>query len=1620
MAKLDDDRQAIIDKVVDIAQERVAADQAPRVEEFVRQYYRSVAVEDLAAKSPIDLYGGALAHLNQGRDRPPGTPAVHVYTPKFDEHGWQSTHTAVQLVNDDMPFLVDSVRMELARHGLGLHLLIHPVVRVRRDAAGQLAAVVAEGDASPTSPDERAESFIHVEVDRESDPEVLDGIARDLQRVLGDVRAAVEDWRPMLAALDQVRTALDARPPPVADEELAEAKEFLSWLADDHFTLLGCKEYELITEDGEDMLRTVPGTGLGILREKGTEPVSQSFAKMPPDVRRLARDPHVLTLTKANSVATVHRPTYLDYAGVKRFDPASGEPVGEWRFLGLYTSAVYNGSPMAIPVLRRKVATVLERAGFDPSGHSGKDLLAIIETYPRDELFQIAEDELFETAVGIQNIQERQQVRLFVRRDRFGRFYSCLVYVPRDRYNTQSRTAIQRILMDALHGATVEYQARVSESVLARLHFVIHTELGDVPTYHGGDLERAVADAARTWVDDLHDALVEQCGEDRGVVLFHRYQDAFPVGYRSDFLARFGVADIQRTEALDPAGDLSLHLYRPLEAPDDSVRFKVFRSGTPILVSDVLPLLENMGVRVVDERPYEVVPAGGPQVWIYDFGLTCTKLAALDTDRERGLFQEAFAAVWRGEAESDGFNRLVIEAGLQWREVAVLRAYAKYLRQTGTTFSQAYMEESLAANPAIARLLVELFRVRFDPSTGDALAQRTEASDRIVRRIEEALDDVANLDEDRILRALLSLTGATLRTNWFQTGADGTPKRHVSFKLDPALVPDLPLPRPMFEIFVYSPRMEGVHLRGGRVARGGLRWSDRREDFRTEILGLMKAQMVKNAVIVPVGAKGGFVVKQVPVGADRDAVMAEVVACYKTLLRGMLDVTDNLVRGEAVPPADVVRFDADDTYLVVAADKGTATFSDIANGVSADYGFWLGDAFASGGSAGYDHKAMGITARGAWESVKRHFRGLGVDVQSTDFTVVGVGDMSGDVFGNGMLLSRHIGLAAAFDHRHLFLDPDPDAETSFRERERLFNLPRSSWADYDTSLLSAGGGVIPRTAKSVAITPEVRAVLGLTDDVTALTPNEVIKAILRAPVDLLWNGGIGTYVKASTESHADAGDRTSDAVRIDARELRCRVVGEGGNLGLTQRARTEYALAGGLINTDAIDNSAGVDCSDHEVNIKILLGAVVDDGDLTEKQRNTLLAEMTGEVGALVLRDNYDQTAALQLSVAQAASLVDAHARYVRTLVQAGKLDRELEALPTEDDFAERKAAGQGLTAPEFAVLLAYTKNTLSDELIVSDVPEDPYLSHELARYFPEPLRERFAEPMLSHRLRREIIVTRVVSAMVDYQGTTFAYRITEETGATAADIARAYTVAREVFDLRGLYAAIESLDNKVAAATQTVMLLEGRKLVERGTRWLLRHRRSAIEIAAEVAFFSPAPLELTGVFPELLVADERERFEHAATQLVDAGVPLELAERVAGLDAVYSALDIAEVAAAAGEPVASVGAVYYRLGAGVELHWLRDQVNALPRDSRWQTLARAALRDDLYAQHRELTAAVLRAAGPDREPRARIDAWLAVGGPALERVRQVLGDVKASGVFDLATLSVALREVAACSRQSA
>jgi len=1633
-----------IEPIIEALRKRVPKAAQARAEAFARAFYRRMSAEEMAQHSLAGWAELAWDFLERVQRRKPGTADVRVFNATLDRDGWESPHTVVQVVNDDMPFLVDSVTMALAERGIGVHVLGHPVVRVERDRAGRLVAIGDEAGEKA-----RGESLMHLEIDRQA-ADAMPAIAEAIRAVLEDVRAAVADWAPMRAKMLEIADELETRrmPASVSEAGRKEAQAFLRWAADNHFTFLGYREYDVVRKGGSELLCAVEKSGLGLMRgkEKGR---SRDLRTLAAHYMPQSGSVDALILTKTNARATVHRPGYMDYIGVLQFDK-DGRPVAEQRFLGLYTSSAYSRRPWEIPLVRERHDYVMRASGLSPDGHSGKALRHILETLPRDELFQASEEELLRIATGILGLQERVRSKLFLRRDRYGRFWSALAYIPRDRFNTEVRHRIEAMLKEGLGGDRIDTNVQVGESPLAQLHLIVRPRSGEAAAdVDIAALEAQLAEIVRNRQDELRERLVASEGEERGLALANRWGRALPAGYIEQAGAGVAAEDVKCLAALRDASDLRISLYR---AADGGLRLKFYRLGEDIPLSDALPMMENMGLRVITEHPYRLAAADvdGVVGWIQDFEVEAVR-ADLDVDRLDESFEDAFGRVWRGDAENDGFNRLILGAGLDWRQVAVLRAYGKYLQQVGVPFSQAYVEETFNRYPLLARLVVELFEARFNPATGrqdkaavkrgqDALAAQLDAlagddaTRALLKPVVEAragdrerqveatraallglLDRVASLDQDRILRSFIGCIDATLRTSYYieyRDGlrADGGPADYLAFKFDSARVPDLPKPRPYREIWVCGPRVEGVHLRFGPVARGGLRWSDRREDFRTEVLGLVKAQMVKNTVIVPVGSKGGFFCKQLPDPAvDRDAWFAEGVACYKRFINGLLDITDNLVDGKVVPPANVVRHDGDDPYLVVAADKGTATFSDIANGIAQAHGFWLDDAFASGGSVGYDHKGMGITARGAWESVKRHFRALGRDCQKEDFTAVGIGDMSGDVFGNGMLLSKHIRLVAAFDHRHIFVDPDPDAAASFRERQRLFRLPRSSWADYDAKLISKGGGVYPRSAKTIPLSPQARAALGIDGAVQAMSPAELMSAILKAPVDLLWNGGIGTYVKASSESHADVGDRANNALRVDGRDLRCKVVGEGGNLGLTQLGRIEAALHGVLLNTDFIDNSAGVDTSDHEVNIKILLNEQVKAKKLAMAERNKLLASMTDEVAALVLNDNYRQNQALSLMERMSLARLGSKQHFIRTLEAQGLLDRQIEFLPSDAEIAERKARGIGLTRPELAVLLSYSKLVAFQQLLDSDVPEDPYLSKELVRYFPEPLQAKYAKAMERHRLKREIIATAVTNSTINRMGATFLLRMQEDSGRSVGEVAKAYTITRETLDARALWASIDALDGKVHESAQVDALQVIWNLQRSFTRWLLSRPGAIPDITTAVARYHDGFRDIRAG-ENILPASMRPAYEASIEEWKAKGIGGDLGLQLAALPYLEPCADLIELARERKLRPVEVAKAYYRLAEALNLPWLQGQIDALKVDGRWHAVARGVLRDELGAQMRVLTGQVL--SMPGRDADAKVAAWLGRDDASLRFTMAMLNELASQKTMDYPTASVAVQRL--------
>lgn len=1600
-------REAIIQKVDAHVQKHFEGEQAEALIRFINQYYRMVSEEDLREQKISDLYGAALSHLRFASQRAAGEIKVRVFNPEFEQNGWQSNHTIIEIATDDMPFIVDSLRMALNRRDITIYIIIYPgAIYFCRDEHGKMIEVL-EGQSTSEKGRCSREALIHIEIARQDDQETLEAIEKDIVNVLTDVSTMVNDWQPMVKKVNEQLAILEKEKIPVAKDELQESIDFIKWLANNHFTILGVADYKLVENGNGSKFVLIPNSGLGLLRQDGRRAEPNWLSDMYQSAREELLSPDsVLNIQQLTEPSTVHRPSPPYSIGIKHFD-AKGEVVGETRIIGLYTSEAYHGSPLHIPFLRRKIQKIIEKSGLEHDGHSQKDLINILETYPRDELFQASVDELYNVCMGILHIQERRRIRLFIRKDRYGRYFSGVLFVPRDILNPELRDKLAEILCANLNGEVSIFTTRLTESVLARIYFVINIKPGDTVRYDVPKIEAEMTEVSRTWKDKLRASLIEHYGEARGTALFGIYDNAFQAGYQEVFSVRTAVLDIDHMEKLSESSPLGMSFYRPLEDTEGTLNFKLFSLGKTASLSDVLPMLENMGLRVIAERAHEIHLKDNRSIWISEFRTFHKNAAEVDVEAVREIFQDAFGQIWRGEIENDGFNRLVLDAELNAREVTVLRAYAKYFRQIGFTFSQNYVEETLSNHPKIARELVSLFKARFNPQDNDQSDQLTKLHEQTIL---EALDQVSSLDDDRILRRYLSVILATIRTNFYQKTEDGKFKHYLSFKFNSSLIPEIPLPHPMYEIFVYAPWVEGVHLRTSKVARGGIRWSDRREDFRTEVLGLMKAQQVKNAIIVPSGAKGGFVVKNLPKDSDRELVMQEVIHCYKTFICGLLDITDNLDGDKVIPCKDVVRHDSDDYYLVVAADKGTASFSDIANGLAQEYNFWLGDAFASGGSEGYDHKKMGITARGAWESVKRHFRELSINMQESDFTVIGIGDMSGDVFGNGMLQSNHIKLVAAFNHMHIFLDPNPDAETSFKERTRLFNLPRSSWDDYDRKVISEGGGVFSRQAKSIKISPQVQQALGIQD--AQLVPNDLIKAILKAPVDLLWNGGIGTYVKSLSESNADVGDRTNDSVRVNGRDLKARVVAEGGNLGFTQLGRVEYALHGGISYTDFIDNSGGVDCSDHEVNIKILLDVLVDQGDMTEKQRNQLLFDMTDEVAALVLKNNYLQTQAISLAASRSARTVDEYSRLMSALERIGELNRALEFLPTDEMLQERKSNGLGLTRPEISVVFAYSKNHLKREMLDPVVVDDPYLQQQLKTAFPKLLDQKYGNELVHHRLRREIIATQLANVMTNQMGATFVLRLFDETGASPAIVARCFVVASEVFQMSNFLEELSSLDNKVDVNVQMQMFTEMIRLVRRATRWFIRNRRLELDIGKAVEEFAPSVQALQQTLPSMLSGVEKDRYLKMLDSYQAFGIPADLASRASGTEAMISALDIIEASKIHGIPLEEVGQVYFKVGDKLKLDWFRDEIDKHVVANTWDALARAACKDDLDRQQRSLTEGVLQFPTQETTINGRIDAWLEDHDVLVERWRYILADIRSTKHREFTMFTVALREL--------
>ncbi|MCY4472819.1 MAG: NAD-glutamate dehydrogenase [Kistimonas sp.] len=1585
----------------------VPVGQHAALKEFLSLFFAVTTPEELGRYSHKDLVGGTLSFWRFLQKIEPGQSRVTVLNPEYENHGWHSNHTIVQIVHPDIPYIVDSVRMKLNAHGATIHHLRSCVFSVERDAKGQFVAVAAQGD--------HKESLLYLEVDRLECDSERDALRQQLESVLADTRQVAADYRAIRSKVSDLADGLlkhkDNDAPSGRSEHWREAGHYLAWLAE-HFVFLAYQSLEVDSSSGQPVIKDRNDQRLGLLR---SDTLCSQWHLDNCCNNLDAAEGAVLAFAKVSVRSRIHRPAWPDLVLVRDYDK-KGRLVGLHRVVGLYTPAAHALSPYQIPWLRCKLADLRKNAGFPADSHLGKELDRILYNLPREELFLTPPLHLLETVMGIIQIQERNQVRVFIRRDVEDQFCSVLVYVPREVYDTTLRLKIQNILCRHLDAVDVEFTTFFSESILARVHYVLRLADGNSVA---ADLQAIRADihqAACSWEGELKDCLIRARGEVEGKKLFRSFSTGFPVSYRDSFTAPTAVADAETMLPLSRDAPMAMRFYQ-LPDHDEYLHLKVFYYNSALSLSDLLPILENLGLRVLSEHPYRL-RRDDQIIYLHDFTLSLVQSQVLPLRQVSAQFQDAFECIWHGQAENDRFNRLVLMTGMTWRQVTVFRAYARYMKQIQFGgFSQSYIAETLCGNGAIARQIFQLFEVSFDPDLDLSHSQRLARRQHAQQQIRKALDDVCVLSEDRILRRYMELMVATLRTNYYQKDGEGQWYDYLCLKFSPPEITDIPKPAPVYEIFVYSPTMEGVHMRAGKVARGGLRWSDRVEDFRTEILGLVKAQKVKNAVIVPVGAKGGFVPKRLSDSSFDGDVAQEGKSCYKTFIRALLDVTDNLVEGEVIHPPRVVRYDDDDTYLVVAADKGTATLSDTANEIAASYNFWLGDAFASGGSAGYDHKKMAITARGAWVSVQQHFREKGVNVQTDPVTVVGVGDMSGDVFGNGMLSSDKIKLVAAFNHMHIFVDPDPDPAVGFAERQRLFTMQGSCWADYKSELISEGGGVFSRGVKSISLTAQMKKLFNVR--ASRLTPNELISLILKAQVDLIWVGGIGTYVKSSTESHADVGDKANDPVRVDGRDVRARVLSEGGNLGFTQLGRIEYALNGGALNTDFMDNSGGVDCSDHEVNIKILLNSLVASGDMTRKQRDRMLEGMTDDVASLVLVNTYRQVRAVALAERECAGDMEEYARAIHKLEEKARLDRGIEFLPDEEQFRERQHNGQGLTRPELSVLISYSKAALKEQLLASTLPDDPCLTREMDGAFPAVLVKKYRQHLGGHGLRREIVATQLANYLVNMMGITFVDRLERSIGVDTMDVVRGFFVARDVFGAEQLWASIERLDHVVETGLQHELMSEVARLLRWATRWLVKMKELGRGTGACVEHYRERILWLMDNLEAILPECQCQAWRARVDELTQGQVPEALARRIAGVRHFSGMLSIVQTADQTGQPLTLVATVFFAIGEFLELPWLSQKLSNIKVSNYWHSMAREGLRDELACQQRALSVSLLQLAGDADAVKVEdlMQRWSQAQQAPLARWRGVIAELQQwalshAGKDEFALYMVGVREL--------
>lgn len=1591
-------RQQLLKRILGVADRQLERRQGEVFRQFLEQVVH-VHPDDSQLAWEADANFGLLYGLYRFvAQRSPSASLVEVFNPDLESDGWISKHTVIYYCQADRPFLVDSLRIALNASKLNVHIFESNLMWVQRDGEGAL-----QGFAEAHSNKANCESVGYVLVDACSDPKALKSLTAALRSASDDVSLMVDHFPAMLERLDACIGESEA-----TFGEGNEEATFLRWLRDGNFTFLGMSDFVLSREGGQTYIAEVPDCQLGLMSKRSPfgrvamQDLCQGFADFYANRAALA-------FTKTSQKSTVHRNVYADYIVIKRFDN-TGEAIGETRVLGLYTAGMYYQSVDRIPLLRSKAQWLRDHSLLDGASHNGKTFSLMIERHPRDELIQADQQDLLDALLGVWKIYERRAVKLVLRVDRFEKFVSCIVYLPREAVKMEAE--IQRLLGEAIGSEDCELATQfLSESVLARMHLVFRVNKPQFRELNREALEAEIAELSRDWRQRFTELCIERSGEEAGRALAQRYRNAFSTAYRDRFSPLMAVNDIELCRRLEDSSDISISLFHETASQANRLRLKLFHREESLQLSDILPLLEKMGSRVLVEHPFQICPDGESDIWMHDFVMEHDLGGGrkLNLDSVRDSYEDALRAIWQGKAENDSFNRLVLGARLDWRSVALIRAYARYIKQLGTLLSLDFIAGVLSSHIDITRDLVALFRCLFDPRRG-AQKNSDEKQDKLRKGILAALDEVQNLNEDQVLRQYLECIDATLRCNFFQQDDDGAWRDCIALKLATSKLSFAPQPRPEYEIFVFSPRVEGVHLRGGKVARGGIRWSDRQEDYRTEILGLVKAQQVKNAVIVPTGAKGGFVARQAAQLDNREEVFSEGVACYKLFIGSLLDITDNRVAGQVVSPEGVVCRDDEDPYLVVAADKGTASFSDIANEIALERSFWLGDAFASGGSNGYDHKAMGITARGAWVAVQRHFREMGLDVQSDPIRVVGIGDMGGDVFGNGMLLSKSLKLVAAFNHLHIFIDPNPESEAAWEERRRLFERPRSSWADYNSELISEGGGVFSRSAKQIPLSEQMRQLLDCQDQ--SLTPTALIRRLLQAEVDLIWNGGIGTYVKASQESAMDVGDRANDGLRVNGEELRCKVFGEGGNLGITQLGRLEFCRNGGICNTDFIDNAAGVDCSDHEVNIKILLNAQLESEDLTPKQRNALLSEMTDDVAALVLHNNYRQTLAISLARHSRDKHHHDYLRFLEHLEESGALSRELEFLPDNERIGELHGEGKSWTRPELALLVSYAKVELKQQLLELAGSGDAWLVERIYRAFPQRLRDNYAEEICEHRLAAEIIATQLANEMVNLMGFRYCHRQEMSIGASPAETACAFVTVAELFEIEALWREVEALDARVASAVQYELFHQIMRLGRRSTRWFLRNVHN-MQPAAVIERMGAGFAELIPA----LAAHQRgawaEEYEARCQRWSEAGVPRPLVEKIAAFDAYFMLPGSVAAAQDIDCRPEDFSRLLFALLEVLQMDWALQNLIAWEPVGRWQDLARESYVDSLESLLRQLCVGLLcQPPTIGDEPDALLGDWQNDNCARLMRYNSMIDSVKISAADDLSVYTVVVREL--------